>query len=38
MNVLPLASEATIPTTLSASVVLIASLLVVVGWLVYLYR
>ena len=42
MHPLPLAAESgsgvALPTTLTASVVLIVSLLVVVGWLAYLYR
>ncbi|MFC7137364.1 hypothetical protein [Halobaculum litoreum] len=42
MNTLPLVAESgsgvALPTTLAASVVLIASLLLVVGWLAYLYR
>ncbi|MFC7069089.1 hypothetical protein [Halobaculum lipolyticum] len=42
MNPLPLVaesgSEVALPTTLTASVVLIASVLLVVGWLAYLYR
>ena len=42
MNPLPLAaesgSEVALPTTLTASVVLLVSIAVVVAWLVYLYR
>ncbi|MFC7096524.1 hypothetical protein [Halobaculum marinum] len=42
MNPLPLVaesgSEVALPTTLTASVVLVVSILVVVGWLAYLYR
>ncbi len=42
MNPLPLVaesgSEVALPTTLVAGVVLVVSLLIVVGWLAYLYR
>ena len=42
MNPLPLAAESgaevALPTTLTASVVLIVSIVLVVAWLVYLYR
>ena len=42
MNPLPLVAESgsgtALPTTLTASVVLVVSLLIVVGWLAYLYR
>ena len=35
---IPLASEATLPMGLTGAVVLVASLLVTAGWLLYLYR
>jgi len=42
MNTAPLlvesGSEVALPTTASASVVLVVSVLIVVGWLAYLYR